>query len=109
MPGGVVFFLVSVTAIVAGVIFYYFKTRHEERMAIIEKGENIEYPKSRSSKLSALKWGIVFLSVGLSLMIGIYIDIWRNHDGPFFTLPLLIVGAGLGFLGYYNIIKHHVD
>jgi len=104
MPITVMIFLISVLLTVGFIFYQFYNTRNKERMAIIEKGGDIKYPES-SSKFSALKWGLVLLCLGLALSLGIYVDISRNHDGPFFTLPFVVIGAGLGMLLYYAIVN----
>ena len=103
MPIEVLFFLIAVFGSFAFILHTYFNTRHKERMAIIEKGADINYPTSSGNPYGALKWGIVLVCLGIGLSIGIGIDISRGHDGPFFTIPLIIIGAGLGQLLYYRM------
>lgn len=102
MPKEVMLFLLG-TVFTIGFIFYmYFTTRNRERMAIIEKGGDISYPTSKDNKHSALKWGIIFLSLGISLAIGLTLDIWNDSDGPIYTMPTILTGVGLGMLTYYK-------
>ena len=83
----------------------YFSTKHKERMAIIDKGGEIKFPQQRVNKNAALKWGLILVFLGIALGIGIALDIENNNDGPFFTIPLILVGGGLGQLLYHRLNK----
>ena len=108
MPVPVTIFLISALFTIGFIFYLFFNTRNKERMAIIEKGGGIDYPES-SSKFSALKWGLVLLCLGLALALGIYSDLRSGNDGPFFTFPFVIIGAGSGLLLYYGIIRKMED
>ncbi|MEE9371500.1 MAG: DUF6249 domain-containing protein [Saprospiraceae bacterium] len=99
-------FLLTLVGTFGFVLYTFFITRHHERMAIIEKGADISYPSRSSSAHNALKWGVVLLFLGIGLSIGIFTDLKWKNDGPFFTIPLVIIGAGLGQLLYYRIRKN---
>jgi len=109
MPTEVLFFLLASVFTVGFIFYMYFSTRHKERISIIDKGGDIRYPRQTSNRNSALKWGIVLLSLGVALGIGIALDINNDSDGPIFTFPLLLVGAGLGQLIYYRMRSDEDD
>lgn len=102
MPTQVLFFLLGSVFTIGFIFYMYFSTRHKERMSIIEKGGDIKYPQQRSNKHSALKWGIILLSLGISLAIGLTLDMKFGSDGPIFTFPTLLIGSGLGMLYFYK-------
>ena len=106
MPTEVTIFLIAAIGTIGFIFYTFFTTRHKERMAIIEKGADINYPGKESNGYGSLKWGLVLICLGLGLSIGIALDISRGHDGPFFTFPLLVIGAGLGQLLYYRMRKN---
>ena len=102
MPTEVLVFLLGSVFTIGFIFYMYFTTRNKERMSVIDKGGDIRYPQSESSNNSALKWGIVLLSMGIALGLGIFLDFNLDHDGPFFTFPLLLIGGGIGQLVYYR-------
>lgn len=109
MPTEVLLFLLG-SVFTLGFIFYmYFTTRHRERMAIIDKGGNIQFHGTKGNRNSSLKWGLVLLSLGLALGIGIALDVTYDSDGPIFTFPLLLIGGGLGQLFYYRMKADQED
>lgn len=94
-----VIFFISVVAIWGGVIL----TRHRERMTIIDKGMSPADMKAlyernwkASSPLTSLKWGILFVCVGLAVLIGIWLrDQYFFNDGVIPGLMAVFGGAGL--------------
>ena len=58
----------------------YLLTRHRERIQMIEKGMTAEEIRSmiqfggfKTDPLSSLKWGMVFIGVGLAVVTGIWL------------------------------------
>jgi hypothetical protein len=92
-------FFISVAAIWGAIIL----TRHKERMTIIDKGVNpvdlktmYERSSRPSNPLTSLKWGILFVCVGLALLIGIWLrDMFFFNDGVIPGLMAVFGGAGL--------------
>ncbi len=103
MPTEVLVFLLGISFTIGFIFYMFFSSRHKERMAIIEKGGDIRYPRQQTSKNSSLKWGLILLCLGIALGIGIFFDVAGDHDGPFVTFPLVIAGAGLGMLLHYRM------
>lgn len=95
----------TVGAILAGVIL----TRHRERMTIIEKGLRPEdmkalYERStqRPNPLSALKWGMVFLAIGLAVLAGMVLRDTYFVDEAVYPGLIALLG-GLGLIAFYVI------
>lgn len=107
MPTEVLFMNLGLFLAVAYISFVYISARHKERMALIETGQSAELFNrvSKSSYEVALKWGLVFLFLGLAIAIGLYIDMHYDNNGPVATLPAVAIGTGLGFLVYYGIMR----
>jgi hypothetical protein len=95
----IVFFFGSIALIWGSTIL----TRHKERMSMIDRGLKAEDIKSlyerqalRVDPLSALKWGIVLVCVGIAIMLGIWLrDNYFFNDGVFPGLIAAFGGAGL--------------
>jgi len=108
MEGGIfvaIFFFMTVLLIWGGIII----SRHKERMSIIEKGLGADDMKALystwarpSSPLSSLKWGILFVMVGLAVILGVWLhSLYFIGDG---IIPgLIAVFGGLGLLLFYWI------
>jgi hypothetical protein len=82
-------------------------TRHRERTQIIEKGLNAEEIRAlahsggfRSDPLNSLKWGMVFVSVGLAALIGVWLESTYHNDGMYIP-GLIAVFGGAALVLFY--------
>ncbi len=89
-------------------------TRHKERMTMIERGLKAEDIKSlyirhtmQLSPLSSLKWGMVIVSVGIAILIGMWMhNVLMFDEGVF---PGLIAAfGGLGLVLFYFVANKKV-
>jgi hypothetical protein len=93
----------------------YALTRHKERMTMIEKGLRAEDIRSlyergtiRMNPLSSLKWGIVFLCIGVAVLLGMHMDYaYGMEEGVYPALIALFGGAGL--ILFYVIASRRRD
>ena len=100
----IVFFL-SI-ALVWGMIIL---TKHKERMTMIEKGLSPEDIKSmyqrgmlRVNPLSSLKWGIIFLAIGVAALLGMWIHS-SYYVGEEIIPALMAVFGGIGLITFYSL------
>lgn len=95
-------------------IFWYLYIKHREKMRMIEKGltpeeikayyKEVKNPGKPKNPYSSLKWGILFLFVGLGVFISnILYEFYDFDEGVGFGL--IVTFAGLGLLIYYGIIS----
>lgn len=102
-----VFFFTTVVLITGGIIL----TRHKERMSIIEKGLDTEEIKAlytrgvwKTSPLGSLKWGILFVALGLAILAGMWLhEVYFVKEGAIFGLIALF--SGLALLIFYSIAR----
>lgn len=88
------------------VMYLFFKTRHSERIAMIEKGINPINSKENLRRFSSLKNGILAISLGIGFLIGHVIDsIVRPDKDPLYIFACLLIFGGMGLLFYYNKVK----
>jgi hypothetical protein len=95
----VVFLVLGICTVLGAVIF----SRHRERMTMIEKGMKAEDLKGYFEKgvrpwspLSSLKWGIVLISIGAAILLGLWLqEAFGLRGGVFPALIALFGGAGL--------------
>lgn len=93
----------------AAVIIMHIASRHRERITMIEKGMSSEDIKTlfargqfRANPLGVLKWGILFVFVGIATLLGNYLDaVYGIRDGA--MIGLITLFAGLGLVVYYSI------
>lgn len=96
------------------VLWKYFETRHKERMAIIERGEN---PLENSKKswwifhnpLNNLKWGILALGIGLGVFIGLQLSELYRWNDDFISAFILIFGGCALIIFYFIADKKMKD
>lgn len=102
-----IFFFVTIAAIWGGIIL----TRHKERMTMIEKGLKAEEMKSLYERkpfmvnpIGSLKWGILFVSIGIGVLLGIWLSENYYHHGG--VIPgLMAIFGGTGLIVFYTLAK----
>ena len=94
-------------------LYQHIRTRHLERMALIEKGivsEDVKYlyykPSSISNPYGYLKWGLIFVFAGLGFLIPLMLAYFFESD-PALSLALVPIGVGIALLIYYRIALKH--
>ena len=100
--------------VVGGIIASFVLTRHKERMTMLDRGlspEDIKqlYERSagKSNPYSSLKWGIVFLSIGLAVIVGMWLrEVTYVEEGIYPALITLFGGAGL--IVYYMTVRKKI-
>jgi len=94
------------------IIFWYLYIKHKERMRMMEKGLTpadmkafyMESARKPKNPYSALKWGILFLFVGLGIFVSNIIYYQYDFDEGL-GFGITITFAGLGLLLYYSIVS----
>jgi hypothetical protein len=94
------------------IIFWAIQSKHRERMKLIEKGltpeEVREYFRDAEKKpknpYSTLKWGILFLFLGVGFFIANVLE-YTMEVGEDFMPALLLFFGGAAFIVYYLIVK----
>ncbi len=106
-----VFFFMAVVAVLGALIL----TRHRERMTMIEKGLKAEEirqlytrPGWRMNPLGSLKWGIVFVGIGLAVLLGLYLHgVYEVQEGIYPGLIALL--GGLGLVIFYAVAHKKIQ
>ena len=82
---------------------------------MIEKGMKAEDIKAlfvrnfrEPHPLTSLKWGIIFVAVGLAVMLGLFLRSAYSMEGGIFP-GLIAVFGGAGLILYYFIAKSKVQ
>jgi len=103
MHGPEIFIPIVFFFVIAAIWGSFLLTRHKERMSMLDKGlkpEDIKqlYMKGSAhvSPLSSLKWGIVFVAIGLAVILGMVVrETMYVEEGIYPALIALFGGAGL--------------
>jgi hypothetical protein len=101
----VIALFIPITAIlgIVGLLIILRKFENDERMAMIEKG--LALPQKEGTKVnpaSALRWGCLFVGVGLGIFIANMIESIKDEAEALYPALILIFG-GLGLLVSYYI------
>lgn len=102
--------LPTILAILAS--YMTIKSRHAERMAMIERGmtlEEIPKPERRPNRYSALRNGIFMIGLALGILVGLYIQphIPPLNDWVDLTIPTFaILFGGLAFIVYFFLSRY---
>ena len=96
--------------VVAAVLLKHFDTRHKERMAMIDKGVNPADFKSttpfrlwQGNVLSNLKWGLLFVFVGIGLLVGLQLENYYRFDEGSAIFGSILITGGLALIIFYFI------
>ena len=94
---------ISLFAMVYGIV--YLAMRRKERMALIEKGLSADVLEAQRRSPSTLKWGMVFLGVGIGILLGRILAEYTmlGEEESFFSMVFLF--GGLALLIYYFLEK----
>lgn len=92
-------------------ISMYFRTRHIERMELIKHGKPATIFKIGAKDTnSALKLGLLLLSIGFGLLIGLFVDYMFNTEpAGVFVCILILGGVSLIFYHLYMERKNKGD
>ena len=68
---------------VLGIIFL--KNRHRERLALIQYGKDSSVFHGKERKNNALKMGLLFMSIGAGLLVGIFDNLFHTEPACTFA------------------------
>jgi F0F1-type ATP synthase assembly protein I len=94
------FFITMIVLVVT-----YFKTRHTERMALINSGRTARiFDANDGESNSALKLGLFLLSIGLGLLVGLTVDNILDTEPAGVFVCILIFG-GVSLILYHSYVS----
>lgn len=95
--------IVSVVGFFVSIIYWvhiYYTSRHRERMALLESGQDARIFNRGSRPEQILKFGILLFCTGAGVLFGYLLEEMGMDDEPaYFSMILLFGGAGL--ISYY--------
>ncbi|MBW1296407.1 DUF6249 domain-containing protein [Aquimarina litoralis] len=105
--------IVPITFIVSisGLIYLYLKTRHRERMAMIENGVSASSLYNKTKILAiTLKIGMVSAGIGIGILIGNFVNyLFTVEDANVFYFAFTFIFGGLALILNYRIEKNKID
>ncbi len=95
--------IISTFGTSAFVLYLFLSSRHKERMALIESGQNASIFKEDQSHKKNLKYGILGIAIGIALFAGSLLEEYTMfEDGAGYFSMIFLLG-GLALLLYYRI------
>lgn len=103
---GIALMVFSSVLLVVSIYYINTTTRHKERMALIERGEDVRKIFNQRLILDVIKLGMAAIGVGLGFLTGIWLDDARIFD-PDIELPLyyapIFLFTGLSLVLFYKL------
>lgn len=86
---------ISLFAMVFGIV--YLVVRRKERLAMIEKGVDLQSIEPEKRVPSSLKWGMLFVGIGLGIFVGRLLSLYTCLGEPeaFFSMVFMFGGTSL--------------
>ena len=98
--------IVSVLLVIFGFLAFLRYMNYKETLALAEKG--LTKPESKSNK-NLLRWGIVIISLGFALSLGLYFIGFASADNyPLHLGPWMLGGFVPLFLGIGLVLVHYL-
>ena len=95
-------------AAIFGIAYIYFITRHKERISMIERGVDAStlVTKSKPSISPTLKFGMLFVGIGLGILVGVPLGETLNdyYGTPKAVAPLAMVFLLGGLMLIVNFV-----
>jgi hypothetical protein len=85
---------------------YFLKRKMIDKGYVGEEAQSIFKTYRSVNKYSALKWGLLFLTGGIALILMEVLDVRPDSPLPY---GIFTVALSLGFLVYYFIVKNEVN
>lgn len=91
------------------------KSKHEEKMAMIEKGivlEEAARPERKPNRYNTLRNGIFMIGLSLGVIVGMFVNLAINSDNEWFYLlvpAITILFGGFSFVFYFFLSRHLLE
>ena len=97
---------ISISLVVFGINYYYFTTRHKERMEIIAKGLSPDHFKGHNNLLPFLLiFGMISFGIALGVAAGAAVSILFQLDKLITITFCVFLGLGLALISSYALLK----
>jgi len=92
------------------ILFLLIRSRHKQRMAMIEHGLTPDmFKRSSRSIASNLKYGMFLVAIGVAMIFGYILESATRMDDGEGYFPMLSIFGGLSLLAYYAIAKNRIN
>ncbi len=98
--------LISIALVVFGIAYYFFTTRHKERMAIIEKGLSADMFKGQNNYLQfLLMLGIVCIGIATGIFAGAILAPLVSIASMYVMSISIFIFLGISLIICYFLLK----
>ena len=94
--------------VISIIVYKSVQTKHQEKLAMIEKGMILQEPEKRTNKYTALRNGLLLVGLAVGAMIGLGIsETWLRDSfaGDFMIAIMTILFGGIAILAYFFMIR----
>lgn len=102
---------ISFFAAVVLSLYFYFRARNKERLAMIEKGKDLDVSKMKwgaNNKHWPLKTGLFFIGIAIGLLVGYVLETNLDIVEPVAYLSMIFLFGGIALV-IGNLIKMKED
>lgn len=97
---------ISISLVVFGICYYYFTTRHKERMEILERGLKPDYFKDQSDFRSLLLvLGIIFIGISIGIVSGTVLSVLFPLQKLTLMITSIFLGLGIALITSFYLLK----
>ncbi|MCX6249328.1 MAG: hypothetical protein NTX61_01100 [Bacteroidetes bacterium] len=97
---------ISFFAMIFGIIYISFKRK--ERRLLIEKGVDASLLDSKTTSPTALKWGMVFIGIGVGILLGKIIAAYSTMGDDASVFSMICLFGGLALVIYYFMERNTI-
>ncbi len=84
-------------------LYFYFKARNRERMALIDKGGDLSKFFKKSGDHSILKFGMFLMGIAIGLLVAYLLTEATAMNGVVAFFSMILLCGGLSLILYYPI------
>ena len=81
-------------------VYLFYTSRHRERMALIEKGQDATIFRATKDVSQTLKYGIVAILTGFGVIMGYFLES-AGLPGFVAYFSMILIFGGTGLVGFY--------
>lgn len=91
------------------------KSKHEEKMAMIDKGivmEEVARPERKPSRYNTLRNGIFMIGLSLGVIVGMFVNLSIDSSNDWFYLlvpAITILFGGISFVFYFFLSRYLME
>lgn len=94
--------------LVSIIIYKSVQTKHQEKLAMIEKGIVLQEPEKSVNRYTSLRNGLLLIGLAVGATLGLVLsETWLRDSfaGDFMIAIMTILFGGIAFIAYFFIIR----